>query len=330
MCYYRKEVDFADSISSADFVDIFYKKQGVVYIVNIDQLRHFCEVYDYRNILKASSQLFITQQGLSKSIRSLEREFDTALFIRTHDGVIPTTFADSIINNVRSILEEEAVIKTKLDKLLKEDEGIITVSCSNMMLQVLPRGTKVKVESTAPKAAWVYLERSETDALKDVLEEKCDFAFISNPPDETDFIVSKILQYPLVAMVPTSDPLSRKRVIYLSDLADSTIIPFSDQWNFHFSLMNYMREKKFTPTIDFEAEDPIHMFIVVNNRLGIGILPELYVNYLPAESKVKYIPFGENIPWALSVVTKRGKKHTQVIESIIEAFKEQARLMDKK
>ncbi len=297
--------------------------------MNIEQLKHFCQVYDYKNIQKASTHLYITQQGLSKSIKSLEKEFDTPLFLRTHDGVIPTTFADSIIGNVRSILEEEEAIQFKLNEIFKEHEGVITASCNNMMLQVLPIGTKIKVESAAPKAAWVYLERSETDALKDILDEKSDFAFISTPPDDTDFIVSKILAYPLVAMVDSSNPLSRKRVIHLSDLEDCYIVPFTNQWNFHFSLMNYMQKKGFKPKVEFEAEDAIHMYTIVNNRLGVGILPALYVNYLPSDTNIKYIPFDENIPWALSVITKKGRKQIHAIDHIITAFREQARLLRK-
>lgn len=298
--------------------------------MNIEQLRHFCEVYDSKNILKASSNLYITQQGLSKSIRSMEKEFDTSLFIRTHEGVLPTAFADSIIGHVRSILQEEDAIKIKLNEFLKEQAEIITASCSNMMLQVLPIGTKVKVESAAPGAAWVYLERSESEALKDILDEKCDFAFISNPPDETKFTVTKILEYPLMAMVDASNPLSRKRVLHLSDLENSCVIPFTDQWNFHYALLNYMETKQFRPQIEFEAEDAIHMYTIVNNRLGVGILPALYVNYLPAGTNVKYIPFNETIPWALSVVTKKGRRPLPAMERIITAFKEQAKAICRK
>lgn len=295
--------------------------------MNLDHLKHFCTVYDCKSILRASSTLFITQQGLSKSIKSLEKEFDTSLFIRTHDGVIPTSFADSIINNVRTILEEEATINHKLEELLKKSDDIITASCSNMLLQVLPIGTQVKVESAAPNSTFVYFERSEREALNDVLNEKSNFAFISNPPDESNFNVTRILEYPLMAMVSTANPLSRKRVLHLSDLVDSYIVPFTNQWNFHYSLIEFLQNKGFDIKVQFEAEDAIHMFTIVNNRLGVGILPSLYANYIPANNNVKYIPFDEDIPWAISVITRKGRRQSDAIDRIIVAFQEQAKIV---
>jgi len=47
-------------------------------------------LYDELNISKASQKLFISQQGLSRQIQTLEKELGTILFKRAKTGVIPT------------------------------------------------------------------------------------------------------------------------------------------------------------------------------------------------------------------------------------------------
>lgn len=296
----------------------------------MNQLKHFSEVYYYRNISKAAKQLYITQQGLSKSIKNLEAEFKTKLFIRTQQGVVPTAFADSIINNVRTILDEEDSIKKKLDGMMRSQEKIVTVSCSNMMLQVFPIGTQVKIESCAPNAAWIYRERTEKAALEDVLNEKCDFAFISSPLNEQDYRITRILDYPPYCMVHVSSPLARKRVLHLADLEKMALIPFSKQWNYHDLLFAFFKREKFNPIYEFLAEDPIHMYTIVNNKLGIGILPSLYINYLPHSQNIKFVPFDEDIPWSLSIITKKSKKTTDIIQMVTKSFFEQAEELKKR
>lgn len=297
--------------------------------MNLEQLRNFACVYDAKSILKASESLFITQQGLSKSIRSLEKQVGTALFIRTHAGVIPTAAADSIIGNAKTILAEQRDMEAKLRELTAGREDVVTVSSNNMMLQVFPIGTKVKIESTAPNAAWIYYERTEREIIADVREGKCDFAFSSNPPDETGLYVRKIVTFPLYAMVHASNPLSRKRVLHLTDLEGEDIVAFTADWNLRATLTDYLEEKGFSYRYsEYGAQDAIHLYTLVNNKLGVGIVPSLLMKYLPASPKVKYVPFDEKIVWALSVFAKEDSPKRGLVDRVADAFVERAALME--
>lgn len=297
--------------------------------MNLDQLRHFACVYDAKSILKASESLHITQQGLSKSIRSLEKQVGTPLFIRTHAGVVPTAAADSIVGNAKAMLAEYRDMEARLRELTAGHDDVVTVSSNNMMLQVFPIGTKVKIESTAPNAAWIYYERTEREMLADVREGKCDFAFSSNPPDERGLYVRKIMKFPLYAMVHRSNVLSRKKVLHLTDLEDEDIVPFSADWNLRATLTAYMEERGFDYRYDeYDAKDAIHMYTLVNNKLGVGIVPSLLMKYLPAGDKVKYVPFDENIVWALSVFSKRDSPKRALVDRVADAFIERAALME--
>lgn len=55
--------------------------------MRIELLKYFNAVCETKSINAASQQLYISQQGLDKAIRQLEKELDTLLFLRSNAGV---------------------------------------------------------------------------------------------------------------------------------------------------------------------------------------------------------------------------------------------------
>ena len=55
--------------------------------MRLEQLEYFIKVADKQSLSYAAEELFISQQALSTSIKNLETEFKTKLFIRTPRGM---------------------------------------------------------------------------------------------------------------------------------------------------------------------------------------------------------------------------------------------------
>ena len=64
--------------------------------MQIKIVHSFLELYKTGNISRTSSQLYMTQQGLSRQIKALEEELGVILFIRNSDGVTPTEICDKL------------------------------------------------------------------------------------------------------------------------------------------------------------------------------------------------------------------------------------------
>ena len=58
--------------------------------MDIRQLRYFLRICSDGSILKASQNVFITQQALSKIISAMEQEIGAPLFFRSSRGLVPT------------------------------------------------------------------------------------------------------------------------------------------------------------------------------------------------------------------------------------------------
>ena len=80
-------------------------------LVDFRQLETFVEVCEQMSFTKAASNLYISQQGVSKSIKTLEDELGVSLFLRTNSsisltnyGVILQRYAEDLVNNYTKVL----------------------------------------------------------------------------------------------------------------------------------------------------------------------------------------------------------------------------------
>ncbi|MDR1070974.1 MAG: LysR family transcriptional regulator [Gracilibacteraceae bacterium] len=58
--------------------------------MDFKQLYYFAQICNYKSLTKTAKNLYVTQQALSKNLKSLESELQVSLFARMHDGVLLT------------------------------------------------------------------------------------------------------------------------------------------------------------------------------------------------------------------------------------------------
>ena len=65
--------------------------------MNQKQMEYFLEVYRQGNIQSAADKLYVSRQGVSKMLKSLEEELGQLLFIRNPHGLVPTDYANALL-----------------------------------------------------------------------------------------------------------------------------------------------------------------------------------------------------------------------------------------
>ena len=74
--------------------------------MKLEQLVHVVEVANTQSISKAASNLLLSQPGLSASIKQLEYELGTELFVRSKKGVELTAVGSSFVIYAKRVLEQ--------------------------------------------------------------------------------------------------------------------------------------------------------------------------------------------------------------------------------
>jgi DNA-binding transcriptional LysR family regulator len=102
------------------------------------QLLNFLSVCEEKNFTKASGRRFITQQGLSKSIKELEIELDVPLFFRTRQGIELTEFGSALEKAAQSYISQHTYILDTIKQLKEKTRSYVSVGIVNGLNDVLP------------------------------------------------------------------------------------------------------------------------------------------------------------------------------------------------
>ena len=76
--------------------------------MEIQQLKHLIAAIENRNLLRAAEKSFISQSGLSRSLKSLETRLGVELLHRGSKGVEPTVYGLAVMRRAKVILNEVA------------------------------------------------------------------------------------------------------------------------------------------------------------------------------------------------------------------------------
>ena len=293
--------------------------------MNINQLLHFQTIYKYQNMTRAANHLYITQQGLSRSIKSLEDELETPLFIRTASGVLPTPYAEAIISQTSQILKLYDDISKKLTYMKSQDQNSLVIDYNAMILDSFPHGTKHMLEDILfPNVNFTFNIADESAALEHLLDNEADLALISAPVDVDHFRIFPLKSYPVMAIIHPSNPLSREKVLSIENMREQKLITFSRRFNIYHHFLQACKEKHISPDFTFEVADTLHMYFLCKENEGIGICPSFYCDHLP-KTDVNFVPFSSDFIWTVTITANCEKEITPIIQSYVKTFQSMIR-----
>jgi len=73
--------------------------------VTLQQLIYVVKIADVKSMNKAAAELFVSQPALSSTIRDLEEEIHTEIFIRNNKGIVLTAEGEAFLSHARQMVE---------------------------------------------------------------------------------------------------------------------------------------------------------------------------------------------------------------------------------
>ncbi|MDR2052467.1 MAG: LysR family transcriptional regulator [Treponema sp.] len=102
------------------------------------QLLNFLGVCEEKNFTRASRRRFITQQGISRSIKELEDELEVPLFFRTRQGIVLTEFGSALEKAAKSYINQYNYILDTIRQLKEKTRSYVSIGIVNGLNDVLP------------------------------------------------------------------------------------------------------------------------------------------------------------------------------------------------
>lgn len=162
-----------------------------------------------RNVTRAGEALGLSQSATSHALNRLRKLFDDPLLVRTAQGMMPTSRAESLLEPLRQILSEiEQLIQTpSFDP--KTAQGTLQLVATDYATVVILPVALQRIVTEAPNLD-IECHHWRDDTLEQLRNGTVDLALGGqNPPDASEFMMQQLFVEDFVSIVRTDHPLTR-------------------------------------------------------------------------------------------------------------------------
>ncbi|MHA6531965.1 LysR family transcriptional regulator [Paenibacillus sp. BAC0078] len=242
--------------------------------MSISKYEVFLKVVELGSLTKAAEVLGFTQSGISHTISSLELEFGFSLLIRNRSGVKLTVNGEQVVQPIREIIKWNEQLKQQVADIHGLETGTITIGTfTSVSVHWLP-GMIKEFRKEYPYIEFKLMEGGYLEIEQWIEAGVIDCGFISLPTREK-FEVFPLKQDRMLAILSKEHPLSRAPFMPLAQIAyEDFIIPKAGS---DYDVRRVLEKAGIKPNIKFSAGDDYAIIAMVENGLGISILPELVI-----------------------------------------------------
>lgn len=186
--------------------------------VTLKELRLLLAVSRSGSILKAASEIGMTQPALSKAIGELEATLGVPLFDRTNRGVSLTPHGDVLARRATGVFEELRQAVDELQSLTEADHGELRLGGTPAMCAgVLPRAIAA-VRRHRPRFSFQISELESGRLASEVAARSVDLGIGRMPPGNSDEIeFEPLFEDPLFLVAGAQHPLASKKSVKLKE-----------------------------------------------------------------------------------------------------------------
>lgn len=240
--------------------------------MNQRQLAYFLEVYKHRSITAAAQSLFISPQGLSKTILALEDELGIKLFTRSKNQMIPTREAINLTSHAKAILSEYELILNK-EFISHTTKKTLQILGSYDVFQYFPASFFYEFQNLYPEISLNLVELPELVLLEQLDENEADLALAPGPLDANTYDLDYLFTNHFVLVMNEAHPLASKEVITFEDLAEQPLVIKGKNLPISNLQTNYFLSNGVEPNVILEVTDyhVIHQIAKDNYAVGMTL-----------------------------------------------------------
>jgi DNA-binding transcriptional LysR family regulator len=240
--------------------------------MDIKKFQLFADVAETENFTKTGERMGYTQSGVSHMLKSLENEINFPLFVRSKQGVKLTSDAETILPSVRALLSVYENLEQNINEINGLEKGQITIATfSSISIHWLPEIIHQFLQEY-PGINIKLMEGGTDDIVGWIENNIADFGFLSKRHTQSLEWIS-LYDDPLMAVLPKDYPVPENKVVPISMFENNYFVmsAMGTDYDVHHALAT----AGIKPNVRFTSTDDHTIISMIENRLGISILPEL-------------------------------------------------------
>lgn len=266
-------------------------------INNLESYKVFYYVAKEKSITLAAKELAISQPAVSQSIKLLEGQVGTSLFVRTSKGVRLTREGELLFSYVAKGYEQIEAGERKLHQMLNLELGEVHIGASDMTLQFFLLPHLERFHEKYPGIKVIVSNGPTPETLQFLHSGRIDFGVVSTPLQQKEGIkVQEVMEIQDTFVAGRRFMQYKNRMLDFSELENLPLICLEGNT----STRNYMDEflkaqgVNIQPEFELATSDMIVQFALRN--LGVGSVMRQFAEAGLESGKLFELRFNKMIP----------------------------------
>lgn len=268
--------------------------------MDLRQLRYFNALAETLNFHRAAERLHISQPPLTVAIRKLEEDLGVALFERDPRGVRLTTAGLAAVVPAREALAAAEKVREAVRQGAAGLRGRLSIGFIGSAIgELLPRIVS-PFRHAYPEVELALEEMNSVEIVRAIAARRLDVGLVRLPVmDSAPVAIDVIETDELVAVLPASDVLARRKTLDLGALADRSFIIYSPVSVLHATIRLACHRAGFTPRVAQEAVQVQTILSLVEAGLGVALIPGRSARF--AGEGVRIVTLSDPVPIAMGI-----------------------------
>ena len=240
--------------------------------MNIQKYQAFITVVEQGSLTKAAEELGCTQSAVSHSISGLEEELGFALLKRSRAGIRLTGEGERMISPVRDLLGSAERLKQTASSIRGLESGTVRIGAfTSVAVHWLPAVLK-EFQQDYPRVDFRLLNGDYHDVEQWLQDGSIDIGFV-NVPCALDCECIPLMEDRLLAILPKDHKFASYPKFPLVECETEAFITLLETSNHDAN--KALSAAGIKPNIRFSTKDDYAIIAMVEQGLGISIMPEL-------------------------------------------------------
>ncbi len=245
--------------------------------MRLQQLRSFLAVAERRHFTHAARELRVAQPSVSAHIKRLESELGTPLFHRMKGNVTLTPAGEVLLPFARRVLGDVQAAEQEVRELAGLARGRLAVGATPSLTTTLLPLALARFHESYPGIDLALREAGSRDLVRWLEEGALDVALVILPLRHEVLETTPLLREELVAAVPRTHPLARRRAVAVADLRGIPLVMFRDGYDLRSATLAACRRAGFEPTFALDGGEMDGVLSIAAAGLGVAVVPSLVV-----------------------------------------------------
>ena len=280
--------------------------------MNTEALEYFIKVYEKKSVTAAAKDLFITPQGLSKTIKQLEMDLETELFYRGSRGVEATEYGEVLYARAKHICYLVEDLKKEIS-VMSGSKGVLNVVVTYSASSALPVNLLFGFPKEHTNIQMKLKEVPDEYPIEKLFEDEevdVGLVMVNEKFDICDYEL--MLEGEVVIVVSKDHHLAKNDEISIMELENEPLVLKSVESGEEHSFVSKCLELGFTPQVEYEIGNVVTAHMLCRSD-GLASISVDYIENSIKDDKLKVIRLKEKINQNIYLVTKKRPVQSKIV-----------------